>query len=351
MENKDLVTTEGNSRELSTELSIGDVKNQVVKIQQLMHEVLQEGQHYGTIPGTEKPTLLKPGAEKINFMFRIGTGRLEITKLDFDNGHREITVTTPIIHIPTNTVLAYGIGSCSTLESKYKYRNAAKKCPTCGKETIIKGKEEYGGGWICFAKKGGCGAKYKENDKIITDQVVGKVENPDIADVYNTVLKMAAKRSYVDGTIKASAASDFFTQDIEDFVEDEPAVTQKPAQAKPIKPNPAETIAEAFSGTVEDAGLPISDMVSGVPSAPEPTPREKLIAALQYYTNAMLIPARDKWPEFVAGAIGWFTKNKEGAEKYQERFDKTVNALKTIEKDIPEHIRYAHGLYEQEDIF
>jgi len=343
MENKDLVTTEGNSRELSTELSIGDVKNQVIKIQQLMHEVLQEGQHYGTIPGTEKPTLLKPGAEKINFMFRIGTGRLEIMKLDFDNGHREITVTTPIIHIPTNTVLAYGIGSCSTLESKYKYRNAAKKCPTCGKETIIKGKEEYGGGWICFAKKGGCGAKYKENDTLITGQVVGKVENPDIADVYNTVLKMAAKRSYVDGTIKASAASDFFTQDIEDFVEDEPpAVTQKPAQAKPIKPNPAETIAEAFSGTVENAE------VVGEPAPTEPverTPREKLIDALQYYTKSLLIPQRDKWPEFVASAISWFS-NKANTEKYQERFDKTIGALKTIEKDIPAHIRYAHGLYE-----
>jgi len=38
---------------------------------------------------------------------------------------------------------------------------AAVKCPTCHKEnTIIKGKPEYGGGWLCYSKKGGCGAKF-----------------------------------------------------------------------------------------------------------------------------------------------------------------------------------------------
>jgi hypothetical protein len=36
-------------------------------------------------------------------------------------------------------------------------------CPKCGKTgTIIKGREEYGGGFLCFAKKGGCGAKFEK---------------------------------------------------------------------------------------------------------------------------------------------------------------------------------------------
>lgn len=35
-----------------------------------------------------------------------------------------------------------------------------KTCPKCGAAAIIKGKEEYGGGWVCFKKKGGCGAKF-----------------------------------------------------------------------------------------------------------------------------------------------------------------------------------------------
>ncbi len=52
-----------------------------------------------------------------------------------------------------------------------------RKCPQCGKEAIIKGKEEYGGGWLCFKKKGGCGAKFDDADTKITSQSVGRVAN------------------------------------------------------------------------------------------------------------------------------------------------------------------------------
>ena len=35
------------------------------------------------------------------------------------------------------------------------------RCPSCGKSgSIIKSKNEYGGGWVCFIKKKGCGAKF-----------------------------------------------------------------------------------------------------------------------------------------------------------------------------------------------
>jgi hypothetical protein len=73
--------------------------------------------------------------------------------------------------------------------------------------------------WYCNPKKGGCGAKINFNDPRIENQQHGKIENPDIADTYNTVLKMAKKRAYVDATITAAAASDMFTQDMEDFVD------------------------------------------------------------------------------------------------------------------------------------
>ena len=33
-------------------------------------------------------------------------------------------------------------------------------CPLCGKDAIIQGKPEYGGGWLCYKQKGGCGAKF-----------------------------------------------------------------------------------------------------------------------------------------------------------------------------------------------
>jgi len=35
-------------------------------------------------------------------------------------------------------------------------------CPECGQAAIIKGKAEYGGGYLCWKKKGGCGAKFPD---------------------------------------------------------------------------------------------------------------------------------------------------------------------------------------------
>ncbi|MDD5305047.1 MAG: hypothetical protein PHS14_18260 [Elusimicrobia bacterium] len=230
------------------ELTIEEVEAQVAKIEALMQRVLKRDQHYGVIPGTgEKPTLLQPGAEKINLMFRIGPGKPEVEEVPLGGGHMDVKVTLPMLHLTTGKVLGYGFGSCSTMESKYRYRSASRKCPTCGKETIIKGKAEYGGGWLCFAKKGGCGAKFAEDDSAITGQVVGKIENPDIADVYNTVRKMAYKRAYVGGTIKVTAASDFFTQDLEDMHDNggpEEERKAEPAPA-PAKAKPAAKAADA----------------------------------------------------------------------------------------------------------
>ena len=45
------------------------------------------------------------------------------------------------------------------------HEEAAKTCPSCGRSgTIIRGKAEYGGGWVCWKTKGGCGAKLQDVD-------------------------------------------------------------------------------------------------------------------------------------------------------------------------------------------
>ena len=196
-------------------LTADDVKAQVTLIQSVMKAVMQEGHHFGVIPGTDKPTLLKPGAEKLTMTFRLAP-TLTVELRDLSHGHREYQVLCRLIHIPTEKCYGEGVGSCSTLESRYRWRQSTRKCPSCGKECIIKGKAEYGGGWLCFAKKGGCNAKYGEHDPAITGQPTGRVENEDLADTYNTVLKMAKKRALVDATLTATAASDIFTQDLDD---------------------------------------------------------------------------------------------------------------------------------------
>lgn len=53
------------------------------------------------------------------------------------------------------------------------------KCPKCGKDTIIKGAPQYGGGWVCWKKQGGCGAKFGEYDPQITAQELEADPPPD----------------------------------------------------------------------------------------------------------------------------------------------------------------------------
>jgi hypothetical protein len=112
-----------------------------------------------------------------------------------------------------------GSGSCNSWESKYRYRKSERVCPQCGKDTIIKGKQEYGGGWICFTRKGGCNAKFKAGDQSIEGQQTGRIANPDIFDLVNTVLKMANKRAKIAATLNATSAHEFFTQDMEDITQ------------------------------------------------------------------------------------------------------------------------------------
>jgi hypothetical protein len=228
------------------------VRSQVNLVQQVMREVMQDGQHYGTIPGCgNKPTLLKPGAEKLGMCFRLSP-EFNIQIDHMADGHREYRITCTLTHIDSGKVMGQGVGSGSTMETKYRYRGGERKCPECGKATIIAGKKEYGGGFICFGKKGGCGAKFTDNDPKITSQQIGRVENPDIADCYNTVLKMAKKRAQVDAILTVTAASDIFTQDIEDLpLGDAPPAAPAPAHVS----DETRTWQNELSAAFEQAGI------------------------------------------------------------------------------------------------
>ena len=197
------------------EISVDEIVAQREKIVQVMNAVMTEGVHYGRIPGVKNPSLFKPGAETINVALRLAPHYVS-EKIWHDDGHLTVSVVCTLKHIPTGLEIATGEGLCTTKESRYAYRQGERVCPACGEPAIIKGKAEYGGGWVCFKKKGGCGEKYEDADSVITSQEIGKVPNPEIADTYNTVLKMADKRALVAAVLNGTAASDVFTQDVED---------------------------------------------------------------------------------------------------------------------------------------
>jgi len=203
-EMKNLVKANSEIENISVmQFSTNEVLVQIKKIQDLMQQAMKEGEHFGKIPGCgDKPTLLKSGAEKLAFMFRLAP-RYEITIRDLGKGHREYDIITSLHHITTGNFCGQGVGSCSTMESKFRYRWIDSPYKP-KKDEADKLKYDGKGRW-----------RKNNNEWIWQDRI--DYDNP--ADYYNTIEKMAKKRSLVDAILTATAASDIFTQDIEELEE------------------------------------------------------------------------------------------------------------------------------------
>jgi hypothetical protein len=212
--------------------------------QNIISRVLKDGPDFGTIPGTPKPTLLKPGAEKIADCLNLYPDYEPIQVIeDFDKPLFFYRYRCILRQRGSDAVIATGIGSCNSMEDRYRWRKAERVCPSCGKAAIIKGKAEYGGGFLCFKKKDGCGAKFKEDDQGIVSQEVGKAPNPDLHSQVNTIDKMAQKRALVAAALNLGF-SEQFTQDLEDTPEEEREIPATVTKTEPPKGKPDEPINE-----------------------------------------------------------------------------------------------------------
>jgi hypothetical protein len=122
---------------------------------------MQKDIDYGVIPGTSKPTLLKPGAEKLCRLFNLRPSYELIQSVaDFDK---------PLFHYHYRCVLyrsgemvGQGDGCCNSMEVKYQ----------------------------------------KQKHRIY--------------DLTNTICKIAQKRALVAAVLSSCGASEFFTQDLDD---------------------------------------------------------------------------------------------------------------------------------------
>lgn len=152
-----------NNLSIIDDMSIQQVAQTMQKItqfQKVIQQTLRQNHDYGIVPGTDKPTLLKPGAEKILMMMGLRS-EFEIvdSTRDFENGFFQYQVRCKLFK--GNMLITEGLGSCNTKERKY-----AKQDP--------------------FS-------------------------------IDNTVLKMAKKRALIDATLLVASLSDIFTQDLEDM--------------------------------------------------------------------------------------------------------------------------------------
>lgn len=235
-----------------------------VRADKIKRALMAEGTDFGTVPGVTKAFLWKSGAETLDKAFGL-VASFTVRRVTGD-GQTEPPYSFhahALIHLGSTDgpIVGEGFGTCNPWESRYRYRNAERLCPVCGRPAVIKGKAEYGGGWLCFKKKDGCGAKWPDGDPAIEGQTVGQVENENPWDLENTIAKMAEKRAHVDGTIRATGTSGLFTQD-----DDSPAVQREAEKAAaPAKPDLERDTDGSIIGIAEATDKITSDFLLRTP--------------------------------------------------------------------------------------
>jgi len=180
---------------------ISATMQKISQFQSVVQKTLKDGHDYGIIPGTEKPTLLKPGAEKILMLMGLTSEyQVEDKVQDYDNGFFAFTVKCTILR--NGIKITEGVGHANTKESHYTNRWVTeKKIPEwIDKSTLQIRKKE---------------SKFKKGE-YYTEYLI---ENSDGYTLANTVLKMAKKRAQVDAVLTVASLSDIFTQDLEDLPE------------------------------------------------------------------------------------------------------------------------------------
>lgn len=140
----------------------------IAQFQAVVQKTLKKDHDYGVIPGTgNKPTLLKPGAEKILMLMGLTSEYEVIEKVqDYENGFFAFTVKCALLR--QGLKITEGVGHANTRERRYT--------------RVKEGKEPQ-----------------------------------DPYTLANTVLKMAKKRAQVDAALTVASLSEVFTQDLEDM--------------------------------------------------------------------------------------------------------------------------------------
>lgn len=227
----------------SLPLRASDVRAQVNLIQEVMRDVMKVDTHFGKVPGCgDKPTLLQPGAHKLLMTFHLVPDPY-MQVIAMPGGHREVRCKVKLF-TRGGVFVGAGVGTCSTMEGKFRFRTGPVEFtdkpvqkaywdvrntdPKKAKEMLGEGfvaKKNEAGAWVC-ARQG------------------EKVEHDNPADYYNTVEKMSYKRGLVSAVLTVTAASDIFTQDIEDM----PEVITPPAQTVLDKMKKSEEKAQPSTG-------------------------------------------------------------------------------------------------------
>lgn len=184
-----------------SEASISNLRKIPTMLNSIFKNIMQKGTDYDVIPGTQKPTLLKPGAELLRLAFGLNyTTEIDAQFEDWDHGRFYYRIKTHFVN-RQGVVVGTGIGSANSEETRYSSRWVFESdIPEGTDKASLKSK-----------------TRTSKNNKEYKVYLV----DPDIhekATQVNTLQKMAKKRSFVDGILSITGASRIFTQDVEDIV-------------------------------------------------------------------------------------------------------------------------------------
>lgn len=254
MDKDDLPAVSGQGLALKPVFSIEEARERYALMLRFVREIMKEGKDYGTIPGTEKPTLYKPGAEKLTCLFGLSTRIVTEERIEDWNGreHNGEPFFWYLYRLGLyrgDRLVAEAEGSANSRENRYRWRwvredevpphldkkTLAKRGGKVGEFAFAVEKAETTGKygkpaeyWQKFreAIANGTAIKSKRDtsrgpaDYWEIEDLQYRVPNEDIFSLVNTIQKIAYKRAFVAVTLVGCNASDYFSQDLEDLAED-----------------------------------------------------------------------------------------------------------------------------------
>lgn len=241
-----------------------DIKAQVQLIQRVMQAVMKKDTHYGVVPGTPKPSLWKPGAEVLQATFRIAVSYRTEELSDGDCVRYRVTAVGT--HQTTSTIMGEGMGEASSNEAKYKWKGATRREFDATDESRRRTKFGY--------------------DKEKREEYEVNQVRTEPADVANTILKMACKRAQVAMVLNVTAASDIFTQDLEDL---------------------PEGIVDTETGEVKPRGKPATEQPKASTAKPKGLATEKQIKLVAFKLDQSGIPENTFLTQFKLNALDALT--------------------------------------------
>ena len=194
-----------------------EVINAHKELTAFVNEALEDGKDFGLVPGTERKTLMKAGAERLTAGFGLRP-EFEVIEQDVDHNYECHYAMTKWV-----TVADPGRAEKDRLKAEGLGRNRKN-----GNNWIWQVPERESGtslGLYRFVMR--CRLLLPDGREV--GQGVGSCSSLEAKyiraprDAENTVLKMAKKRAFVDAVLTTLGLSDRFTQDAEDNVENKKA--------------------------------------------------------------------------------------------------------------------------------